>query len=288
MDDIARLKTDTFRDRAHYSEAIKQQLADARRAGTGEAVAAVEQQFGPLDTVEAGALVDLLLSYRAVSAHDRMVALYERLPPAVRGSVLVREQAAFALNRVRRRDEALQLLQQVVEEQGPSSETCGLIGRIYKDRWAEATADRRLPNADEYLTRAIAAYTAGFDTDPRDAYPGINAITLLDIKGDAASRKRRDELIPMVQRAVRQRLQSKAPDYWDYATVLELAVLQSDENAAREALGQAIDAVRESWEPAATANNLSLIARGRAERDAAEPWLADIIATLERRGPVTP
>jgi hypothetical protein len=113
-------------------------------------------------------------------------------------------------------------------------------------------------------------------------------VTLLDIKGDATSRNRRDELLPEVQRAVRHRLQSKAPDYWDHATVLELAVLQSDENAARQALAQAIDAVREPWEPAATANNLSLIARARAERDAAEPWLAEVIATLERRATAPP
>src|SRR4051812_24259326 len=66
--DIARLKTDTFRDRIEYSESRKRALARARDAGDLGALRAIESDLGNLGVVEFGVLVDLLLSYRAVSA----------------------------------------------------------------------------------------------------------------------------------------------------------------------------------------------------------------------------
>ena len=36
------------------------------------------------------------------------------------------------------RGKALKVLKKVEQRQGPSSETCGLIGRIHKDYWSEA------------------------------------------------------------------------------------------------------------------------------------------------------
>jgi hypothetical protein len=39
----------------------------------------------------------------------------------------------------------------------------------------------------------------------------------------------RDELLPVVTYAVKRRIASGKPDYWDYATLLELAVIAEDE-----------------------------------------------------------
>jgi len=74
-----------------------------------------------------------------------------------------------------------------------------------------------------------------FEADIRDAYPGINAVTLLDIQGDDESKARRDKLIPVVRYAVEPQFRSRKPDYWDYATMVELAVLASDEKVAKQA-----------------------------------------------------
>ena len=38
--------------------------------------------------------------------------------------------------------------------------------------------------ADGYLEQAIDAYKKGFECEPVDYYPGVNAITLLLQKGD--------------------------------------------------------------------------------------------------------
>ena len=279
--DIARLKTDTFRDRIEYAAGKKKELARARDRKDPKALEALENELGDLAGVEAGIIIDLYLSYRALGAHDRMVDLYERLPTTFRHAVLVREQLGFALNRLGRRNEALRVLEEVVQEHGPSSETCGLIGRVYKDLWTEANQAGEAAKAEGLLVRAIKAYALGFETDFRDAYPGINVVTLLDIQGTGEALERKAKLLPVVRYAVERRLASTKADYWDKATLLELAVLADDERASRDALGEALADVREPWEPTSTANNLSLIRDARKRRGVAQAWLDDVIRALD-------
>jgi tetratricopeptide (TPR) repeat protein len=288
-------KTDVFRERVIYDEERKRQLAQARALEPKEAAIAelsrIEQDLGPFDDVEAGVLVDLYLSYRALGAFAQMLALHDQMPVSVRRSVLVREQRAFALNRLAagaqgnraRREEAIALLQEVLGERGPNPETLGILGRIYKDRWQEAVEAGAAAEARGHLGQAIDAYRGGFEADCRDAYPGINAVTLLDVDGEPEALRLRDRLMPVVQFAVERRLSDGTTDYWDSATLLELAIVNDDEERARRMADQALAAVRESWEPATTARTLGLIARARRERNAATGWLDQIIAELERR-----
>lgn len=278
--DIARLKTDVFREQVSYARDLKHRLAIARDARDAAQIHALEAGLGPTDAVEAGVFVDLFLSYRAVEDWQAMIELYERLPAALKRSVLIREQLGFAYNRAGNRNEALCILENILAEQGPSSETCGLIGRVYKDKWTEAYQAGRTVEANGHLRNAIDAYVQGFETDWRDAYPGINAVTLLDIRGDDASLQMQHSMLPVVRYAVTQRLKSLQPDYWDYATLLELAVLEQDESAASEHLTSALAAVRESWEPKTTLNNLQMIRAARRDRDIDEPWLDRIIEDL--------
>ncbi len=278
--DISRLKTDVFRDQVRYSDVKKSALAAARDTKNASAVKSVEESLGPLDAVEAGVLVDLFLSYRAVGDWQAMIDLYERLPGELQRSVLIREQLGFSLNRAGKRREALRVLQGVVDEQGPSAETCGLMGRVYKDEWVDAEKAGNDFLSQGYLVKAIESYERGFSADWRDAYPGINAVTLLDIKGDEDSLKRKHELLPVVRFAVTQRIASQKPDYWDHATLLELAVLDGDADAARDHLADSLAAVREPFEPKTTANNLSLIRKARHTRGIQQGWLDSVIEAL--------
>ena len=278
--DIARLKTDVFRDRVRYSNERKRELALARGNRDASEMDRIEKSLGSLDGAEVGVLIDLLLSYRAVSAWQNMIHLYNRMPASVQRSSMVREQYALALNRLGRWQEAVTILQQVIEEQGPSSETLGILGRVYKDLWVKAARSGNAALAAGHLRQAVDCYVRGFETDWRDAYPGINAVTLLDIQGTPGAEHKKAELLPVVMFAVRQRLKSTKPDYWDYATLLELAVLESDEDDARRALSDALSHVREEWEPETTANNLSLISTARKERGLNQPWLDDVISSL--------
>jgi hypothetical protein len=131
------------------------------------------------------------------------------------------------------------------------------------------------------LDKAIEAYLRGFEADWRDAYLGINAVTLMELKEPPDPR--REQLIPVVSYAVERRIAAGKPDYWDYATRLELAVLGKDESKATAALSDALAAVRETWEPETTARNLRLIREARARRGDVLPWAQQIEEDLDRR-----
>jgi tetratricopeptide (TPR) repeat protein len=281
---IDRLKTDVFRDQVQYSAAWKERLARARILDNEKglnAIRAAERDLGNLRDVETGILIDLFLSYRAVKGYEEMVSLAERMPRPLAKTPLVREQLGLALNRLKRRDEAERVLLTLIEERGPSSETYGILGRVYKDQWTDAKQVGDTFLADGLLEKAITAYLAGFEADWRDAYPGINAVTLMELQ--TPPDPRRTQLIPVVSYAVERRLASGQADYWDYATRLELAVLAQDENTARKALSTALAMVRETWEPETTANNLALIRDARKHHGDEVSWTGTIERELLRK-----
>ncbi len=278
--DIERLKTDVFRDQVQYSERWKQRLARARDEGV-DAVRSAERELGDLRDVEAGILIDLFLSYRAVKGYEEMVSLAERMPRPLAKTPMVREQLGLALNRLGRYDDAEHVLLELIRERGPSSETYGILGRVYKDRWAEAWRAGETFLAAGLLGQAVDAYLSGFEADWRDAYPGVNAVTLMELRDPPDPRRKK--LIPVVSYAAERRLASGKADYWDHATLVELAVLAQDEAAAYDALARALALVRERWEPESTANNLKLIREARERRAEAVPWAEVIERELLRQ-----
>lgn len=271
--EIDRAKTDVFRDRVRYSAELKEKLARARTEGV-DAVRAVEAELGPIEDTEAEVVIDLFLSYRAAKAWPEMIALVDKMSPPLASAAMVREQLALALNRAGESDRAERELLDLLERRGPSSETYGILGRVYKDRWLTAKESGSGVLARGFLERAIDAYTKGFEADWRDAYPGINAVTLLEIRDPADARIQK--ILPVVRYAVERRVARGEPDYWDYATLLELAVIARDENAASDALTSALAAVREPWEPESTANNLRMIREARDERGETLPWTEEV------------
>lgn len=275
--DIQRLKTDVFRDRVRYSEGAKVELAVARTQGA-DAVRIIEARLGNIADTDSGVVVDLFLSYRAIKAWEDMIALVKKMSPPLATTVMVQEQLGLALNRAGRGDEAERILLDIIAKCGPSSETYGILGRVYKDRW-EAAGSGLL--ADGLLDKAIEAYLKGFEADWRDAYPGVNAATLMTLKNPPD--ERRDSLIPVVTYAVERRIASGKPDYWDYATLLELAVLGKNRALAVKALTAVLAAVREAWEPETTTRNLRLIRKAYESRGEAVDWLLQVEQELCRK-----
>lgn len=275
--DIQRLKTDVFRDRVRYAEEVKAKLAKARKTGR-DAVHLVEKSLGDISGAEAGVVIDLYLSYRAVKAWGDMIALAERMVRPLAETVMVQEQLGLALNRAGRGDEAERVLLDLIARRGPSSETYGILGRVYKDRWEFAVKEGNAPLARGLLEKAMAAYLSGFEADWRDAYPGVNAVTLMELKDPPDPRQAK--LLPVVAYAVDRRIAQSKPDYWDYATRLELAVLSNDQAVAEAALSDALANVRESWEAETTARNLRLICEARGRRGESHDWVIKIEKAL--------
>jgi hypothetical protein len=288
--DIQRLKTDVFRDRVDIAKSLKLRLAAARKLGPAAglaALAAIEAELaagiGGLVDAEAGVVIDLFLSYRAVKAWPTMIELVGKMTRPLANTTLVQEQLGFALNRAGDSERAEQVLKACIAEHGASSENCGLLGRVYKDRWEAALAAGNDFEAQGQLELSVSTYLQGFEADWRDAYPGINALTLMELSEPPDPR--RDALIPVVSYAVDRRIIAGKPDYWDHATRLELALLALDEKAARSGLGKALAAVREAFEPETTARNLRLIRECRERRataggTAVPKWCAQVEAEL--------
>ncbi len=222
---IDREKTDIFREEVRDSQEYKNKLAAARHKGV-DAVRGVEQSIRKLMDADSTVVVDLFLSYRAVKAWGEMIRLVGAMTAPLAASVLVQEQYALALNRAGEGEQAEAVLTKLIDTRGPSSETYGLLGRVYKDRWTAAKGDEsRKDEAPAHLDNAIDAYLKGFESDWRDAYPGINAAP--------HSRSLRDLSDPKITALLPRRLvcrrasdrARRSPDYWDFATRLELAVI---------------------------------------------------------------
>jgi tetratricopeptide (TPR) repeat protein len=278
--DIDPLRTDVLRDQVRYLEDWKEHLARARSEGI-DAVRRAESQLGDLRDVEVAILVNLYLSYRAVRAYEEMVSLAERVPRPLAKTPKIREQLGLALNRLGRHREAERVLLDLIRERGPSSEAYGILGRVYKDQWRRAFEAGDAFLASGLMDKAIDAYLKGFEVDWREIYPGINAITLMEVRNPPDPRSRR--LIPVVSYATERRLASERADYWDHATKLELAVLTKDSAGANQALPQALAAVREDWEPETTAGNLKLIREARERRGDVVPWTLMLEEELFRK-----
>jgi len=281
--------TDAFKDRINSAEEFRKQLTQALNHPTEEerrtALDTLQNDLGDLKTVQREALVSLMLSYRDVSAWDAMVKLCDNLPDYVQEIIMVRQQWALALNRRNApgdRDQAAKLLQQIVERQGSDPETMGILGRVHKDRYKDLKAKASIMAAAA-LDDAISAYTKGFESDPRDYYPGVNAITLLIEKGDGEALKEADRLVPLVSFAVARRGGASSSDYWDLATVLELACIGNDWAVATRVLPKVLTAAGASWMPETTLNNMILLRKARERQGQTIPQLEEIVIHLEGR-----
>lgn len=286
---VAHQKTDIFRNQVEYNITIKKKLEKIR-----EMKGSKDGKLNELDSMvnkainvedeEAGVLVDVMLSYRSIGTQDafkKMIDFIYSMPNHIENTVMVQEQLGFALNRINEKEEAIKVLESVIKQNGPSSETYGILGRVYKDKYDEAVNEKNDALATGYLDKAIETYLKGFEADWRDAYPGINALTLLEIKGDEEKIK---NLAPVVEYAVTRKIQSKTPDYWDYATLLEIAVIANDELKAKDNLSKALTCpIEGNWMFETTLKNLNLISTVRKKRNEELSIVQEMIELLKQQ-----
>jgi len=178
--------------------------------------------------------------------------------------VVVQEQFAFTLNRTQQSERSEKILLELIQTGRGRSETYGILGRVYKDRWQKASGIEDM--AAEFLNKSIYAYLKGFEINQYDYYPGINAITLMEIKNPPDEKRR--EILPRVRSAVNVQLSStKKPNYWDYATLLELAVLDKDKSQISAIIDNALKLFPDKWQVESTLGNLNIIRESRETRN---------------------
>ena len=284
--DIDHTKTDVFRDRVHYSNQIKEKLTDARKRDK-DTIKNIQNELGNIGDIEAGIIIDLFLSYRSIKAWQEMIDLVKDMSLPLSSTVMVQEQLALALNRNGKGEKAEQILLDLINKRGPSSETYGILGRVYKDRW-ESVSKQKDDVKNQFLAKgilknAIEAYIKGFETDWRDAYPGINAVTLMEFADTQEYAQRQKQLIPVISYSVERKIAAGKTDYWDHATLLELAVIAKDQKSAEQSLSDALASVREPWESETTSRNLRLIRESRERKNEhVEDWQKQIEESLSR------
>ncbi|HEY2727909.1 MAG TPA: TRAFs-binding domain-containing protein, partial [Parafilimonas sp.] len=231
---LAHEKTDIFRDKVHYEQEIKDKLSEIRNHPIKEQRITLLNEYAdtlvPIENQETGVLIDVMLSYRALEYWQEMIDWILKLPEYVFNTQMVQEQYGFALNRNKQRDKAIGFLESLINANGANPETNGILGRVYKDL-ADDTATSKI-RSEGFLKKSIQSYLAGYEADIRDAYPGINAVTLMALMND----NRYMEYMSAVKLAVKLKMKRKKPDYWDYATLLELAVLENNSAEANEQL----------------------------------------------------
>ena len=137
--------------------------------------------------------------------------------------------------------------------------------------------------AQGYLDEAISAYTRGFDADPRDHYPGVNAVNLLIQKGTSDALKEAERLLPLVSFAVARRGGMNSSDYWDVATVVELACLGGDWPTAGRGLPRALVMGTKAWMLRTTRDNLVMLRKAFAKAGRSVAELDEIIGHFEAR-----
>ena len=275
-------KTDVFRDKVIYDDKIKEELAYARtvkgdaattnKQARVNAIKAIIDKYKPLENIETAILIDIMISFRNIEAFPEMKEYIETLPRYVFTTVMVQEQYAFVLNRNGGKanpvdtvmiDKAEAVLKALEDAGKASSETYGIWGRIYKDKFDKAyEKDKRAAKVP--LQKACDIYQKGFESDIRDAYPGVNYVTCLELLGQKDQSLR---LVPAVECAVKSKIKHKGDaDYWDKATLLELSIIESKYDAAWDLFYEAEPLAKESWMMDTTLNNLQKILNYRKER----------------------
>ena len=156
------------------------------------------------------------------------------------------------------------MLPELIGARRPSSETYGLLGRVYKDRWDTAAKRASSSRAAACSTRRSTPTERASRPTGATPIPGVNAVTLMEIRNPPDPR--RIELLPVVRYAAARRIAAGNPDYWDHATRARARGARGGRDAGDAALSDALAAVREPWEPESTANNLRLIREAREER----------------------
>lgn len=229
------------------------------------------------------AYLSLMRKSRDLLQWDQVVALAAEAPPEIGQSPEVRQLLALALNRRKAsgdRERAIGLMNELIAETGGDGETFGILGRIHKDFADQARKEGDQTAAQAHLDRALQSYRTGFEKNPKDYYLGLNLVTLLQQRGDAAALAELAQALPLVRAALQERMEEGVSDYWALATDLELSLVAGDWDAAERAVDGALAVAPSRWMLESTLHSLKLIPE-RLPANADRSRVEAIISRLE-------
>ena len=266
-------------------EAIDRESALARTISSAAAdgldsLRRLRTEIGDVGDLDSESAVALMLAFRSVNGWHELLEVVNSMPPELAEVFLVREQQALALGRCGRFREAGTALNELLMRR-PNSETYGILGGVQRREWEHALATgESVELTSGLLNRAADTYLAGFETDLRDPYPGVNAVCLLALSG------RLDELAeiaPVVRYCVNRRLSGTEVEYWDYVCDLQLAVAMGDHDRAERALPKVLTNLSEPFQATSTADGLAVLA-AHCEVEQVRARVTSMAKQIARRG----
>ena len=290
---------ESMADGGEYGRRVARLLADS--GGDADAIEQMEQLerelIGNAALPDRGysALLAVYLGYRERKAYRQIADLFSRMPIDLQQNPVSIEQGSLAINRMSEEEDrdgnhdlAMALRRvaadnlKAIPREYWTSETWSILGRIHKSGF-EATVERDAALAQILLDSAINAYEDGFRDDPRDSYPGINAVTLRLVRGSEEDLSHARQLSFIVEFAVTR---TPAPSlgmerYWRAATLLELATAQRDWEKAEDRLADLLQVPCEDWMRETTIKNMELQKNAFADDTAAAKALSDIARRLK-------
>jgi tetratricopeptide (TPR) repeat protein len=228
-----------------------------KRAVTAESLEKPEQKTEEADPLQ---LINEMRRLRDKSAWRELVSFVDSVPPEVANAPEAIQLVALALNRLGEQDEAIRRIEKLIAETGGDAESFGILGRIHKDRYTKS-------ERAEDLEAAIRSYQAGFEKQPSEFYPGINAVSLRVIRNNAEDQAELPSLLPRVREAVKSRLTDSQTDYWTLASALELACVARDWAEAEEFASRARAQGPSAWMIESTAIQLRMLGQTMEEPD---------------------
>ena len=295
-------KTDVFLKRMRYASEIGERVHNALTLDNSTVALTKLQKIqkellaGPQVVSQLHtALISLYIGYREKKAYQQMITLFSKLPNELQRTPVAIEQLALALNRLSEKNakegdlnkanqlrrKALNYLDKLPKKKW-SSETFGIAGRIYKGQSEAYRQADNFAKAKAALQRAIETYESGFWHDPRDYYPGVNAVTLRFRRGSNEDKKVLETLMPAVRFSVNRAPTPETEEerYWQEATKLELACDDEDWDNARTYIINILAIDAENWMRETTINNLEILKKAFVKDDTAINTLDELIKEL--------
>jgi len=230
----------------------------ARAAPVGdrrELVEALVAEYGSGPNVSDSVALELLLLLRDCVGWKDVVAFVASLPERVQRHPVVREQQYLAMSEAGDNAPAVGLLEQLIAEEGESSERRGLLGGRYKRLYEKAGDDR---SRRRYLDKAIEQYELGMMADLNAYYPSSNLPRLYRARGDAGDEEKAVLAAAAALAACRRAMALGADDGWLKATLLGAAFDAGDVAEAERLLPEIRRADPVEWQLHSTVVDLRL------------------------------
>jgi len=178
------------------------------------------ERYGRSAVVVEAVVLALIRLLRDYVGWGELLDYIATLPDHVAGHPLVKEQRCLAVAKGGDPLTAAGLLEQLIAEEGETSERRGLLGGRYKTLWRRAVdeADQR-----RYLDDAIEQYEMGMRADLNDYYPSSNLARLYRARAHPGDEEKATSAATVAMVASGRALQRDPDDEWARPTLLGMA-----------------------------------------------------------------